>query len=407
MKLLFIGVFLFLGSLAEAATIEAIGGNTSVSVSRSGKELRLAQGATLEKEDVIHTNDAVIDVRYPDRSLVRVARNSSYKVEAKDSSTQKLIAELLLGAVRILVPERQDKSKVRLELQTPNGVVGVRGTEFFVEHSKQTDLFMIHGEVSFANRSDSKNSKKIAAGYKSSVSGKMAPQSPQAYSVSDLLKRLDSKSDLFGPLAERKHGAALPVFAKSDVTSKPENIAAAKPNILLPPAGDQKAVAVAAQNGEALAQNQDTKAEDAPKSKAESDAAKELNLLFLKAALDHNLEDAKKYLEQGADASAKDEDDNTAMHMAVQGESSEDQSLMVLFLATHEVPLDDVNSDKDTALHILLNKTKDGLTAAEAVKALVDNGASATIKNGKKETALQIIKRRKLKIIEKVLLGKK
>jgi hypothetical protein len=137
-SLILLAIFIVSGPMAwgAGALLEAVGGADSVTVQRAGKELQLKKGDTLQMGDEVVTNKSTaVDIRLEDKTLIRVGANSSYKLEAEAKG---LLHRLLGGIVRVLVPPTGDKQAGfdRFRMSTPEGTIGVRGTEFVVIAAK-------------------------------------------------------------------------------------------------------------------------------------------------------------------------------------------------------------------------------------------------------------------------------
>lgn len=212
--LILLAIFAISGTTAWAsAKIEAIGGAETVSVKREGKEVLLKKGDELKAGDeVITSKSSAVDLRFSDKSLIRVGANSSYRLE--EDAGKNLFHRLVGGIVRVLVPPKKDSasSGVRFRMNTPEGTIGVRGTEFVViRQNDQTTLKGLEGEVLFgkANADFASESSFVIVkrGFESSVKAGGDPSSPKAFSLPSYLKEIDGKGNsVFGVLAERSSG---------------------------------------------------------------------------------------------------------------------------------------------------------------------------------------------------------
>lgn len=199
-------------AFADEARIVDLGGGSDVLVKREGKDIRL------KKEDVLKVGDELVtdkkgsvDIRLSDKTLIRVGANSSYKLE-EDSTVKKFLHKLLNGIVRVVVP-KGGNGEIKFRMDTPDGTIGVRGTEFVVDRrGKETLLQGLEGSVLFgaqnSNFSDASQYVLVSEGMQSIVkAGDKRPSEPQAFDRRKQLQVFDSKEGVFGELAARKHGA--------------------------------------------------------------------------------------------------------------------------------------------------------------------------------------------------------
>ena len=222
-------VFIHGSSFAAGAVIEAIGGADHVQVNRSGKQLLLKKGESLELGDELSTDQRTsVDVRLDDRTTIRVGVNSSYKM-VEDSHSKQLFHRLLSGIVRILVPQSKEpgKKEIRFRMTTPEGTIGVRGTEFVVQHLEskgQTVLHGLEGIVSFGPEntdfSATANFVEVKKGFQSSITkGAAKAVTPEAFDLDAYKQQINGPMGAFAPLAGRlgseqiSRGGAVPVTA--------------------------------------------------------------------------------------------------------------------------------------------------------------------------------------------------
>lgn len=374
---LFVAIYLISFSI-QAAKLEAVGMGKSVKVIQNGKSKNIEAGAELGKGDIVETDsESVADIRYENKSLVRIAKSSKYMVESNVASADHIITELLQGAVRILVPQSQDK-KLKFELRTPQSVVGVRGTEFFVEESAGvTDLYMLHGEVDFAKGNTFKNAIRVSAGNRSQVKAKADPSKPEKFELSKLLERLDSASGLFGPLAERKHGFSavaskeenLPMPQESNAKAK-EVVALAKPKMPISEGGDK-------------------------------------NLQFRAAVQALDLDKVKTLFDAGGiDLDLRDEHGNSYLHMAVSAEDNDDKIHVITFLATSGANPNAINDEKLSPLHVAIQEAESSEEVKPVISALLSYSANPKLKDKKGRDVLEYAKSRKFKDLEALLRKK-
>lgn len=353
-------------AFAAEAIVEAIGGAESVSVQRAGKELKLKKGEKLEKGDeVVTSRNVAVDIRFEDKTLIRVGANSSYKLEAEPKS---LLHRLMSGIVRVLVPPSPDNKAGfdRFRMNTPEGTIGVRGTEFVVIAGKgQTTLKGLEGEVLFgkagADFGQAGSYVSVKKGYQSNVAAGGSPAAPSEFPLATYLKEIDGKGGAFGALSAR---------AGTAVKSRSALVAKAEPKSLKVAPTPQKAKMKAMSLG------------------AKKEAAKEADqdpseALFF-AAMMGDIEKAKAALKKGADLNSKHDYQNTALHAA----SLESKYDMMKFLMEKGADVNAKNQEGLTPLMLVAFETGD----ATAAMALIDGKARVDEKDRYNVTAFDFAK---------------
>jgi hypothetical protein len=348
---------------AAGARIEALAGAGVVSVKRAGKDLKLKEGDQVEAGDELTTDrHTAVDLRFDDKSLIRVGANSSYRMEEEKTG---LWHHLLSGIVRVLVPPtpHSKEGAVRFRLSTPEGTIGVRGTEFVVIRSKgETTLKGLEGEVMFgpsgADFSQETSFVFVKRGYESSVKAGGKPTAAKTFPLSSYLKGIDAQGGVFGALASRK---GTPVKTRSPVIAKnPGPAPKAVPSLK----GKEKSVTVSKKKEEAKEVDWDEK-------------------LFL-AASNGDLATAKTALKKGAEINSRHIDDNTPLHAA----AVESQMDMVKWLIQNGADVNAKNKYGYTPLMVVAFESG----SAEIATVLLDNGAHLKEKDPKGITALDLAK---------------
>jgi hypothetical protein len=203
-----------LSAYANEAKISEIGGASSVLVKRAGKDLQLKKADLLQVGDELITDKlSSVDIRLHDRSLIRIGANSSYKLQ-EDSKLKQFLHMLLNGFARISVPKNASgKSEgIKFRMDTPEGTIGVRGTEFIVERAgKETKLKGLEGHVLFgaanADFSDESQFVSVKEGFESRVkAGEKKPSDPVKFDLRAERNAADAKTGPFAALAHLKHG---------------------------------------------------------------------------------------------------------------------------------------------------------------------------------------------------------
>jgi hypothetical protein len=339
-----------------------LGGAETVTVKRAGKELKLKKGEGLELGDEVYTNrTTAVDIRLADKTLIRVGANSVYKLEGE---SQNLLHRLLSGIVRVLVPPSNEAKtgSVRFQLNTPEGTIGVRGTEFVVIAAKGlTTLKGLEGEVLFgalgADFGKAEGYVAVKQGFQSSVATGGKADAPKAFPLPAYLKEIDGRGGVFGALAAR---TGTPVKTRSAVA---------------PPAGRAKPAVVASLKSRVI-----------DKAKAPTKAKEEENpdqMLFF-AASAGNMNQAKEALKKGADVNSKHIDGNTALHVA----AVEAKYDMMKFLVDNQADVNAKNNYGYTPLMVVAFETGD----AKAAFLLVESKARVGEKDSHGVTALDLAK---------------
>lgn len=352
-------------AFAAGALVEAIGGADSVAVQRAGKELKLKKGEKLEAGDEVVTGrNVAVDIRFEDKTLIRVGANSSYKLESEPKG---LLHRLMSGIVRVLVPPSPDAKTgfERFRLNTPEGTIGVRGTEFVVIAGKgQTTLKGLEGEVLFgkagADFGQAGSFVSVKKGYQSSVATGGSPAAPAEFPLASYLKEIDGKGGVFGALSAR---AGTQVKARSAVVAKAELKAPVAPTPLKP---RMKALSIG----------------------AKKEAAKEAELdpdetLFFAASVG-DIEKAKAAIKKGANVNSKHLNQNTALHAA----AVQSKYDMMKLLIENNADVNAKNQDGLTPLMVVAFETGD----ATAAVVLIDGKARVDEKDRNGVTALDLAK---------------
>jgi|GEM_PF-6139599 len=359
-RMLLISLFIFCISgagLAQAAPgkIEEVAVGSLVKVSRAGTIVRLKKGDPLQSGDEVTTDaNTAVDIRLEDETLIRIGISSTYRIQ-EDSKINTLIHRLLSGAVRVLVPKSEVKSSlVKFRLFTPEGTIGVRGTEFVVLRSEgKTQLKGLDGNVMFgpaeADFSNDSVFVSVGRGYSSTVlaGGKPAAK-PEKFDLPKYKSELDSKSGLFGPLAARVEGSNTHLRADNSSVSKPE------------PA--LKVAAAPAPKVQEPKENVGTKP-----------AGNGINYqkMLLDGALNGRLNDVKEALENGANINDVDMLKHSALQIALMEKDDQSKEIF-LHLVASGANLDVLDERGDTPLMYIARNRLD----IEYAKALVEEGGA-------------------------------
>jgi len=365
---------IFAPALAEAsvARIDKVGAGSSVKVQRGTATVRLHEGDSLEAGDEVSTDaNTAVDIRLEDESLIRVGVNSSYKVQ-EDSKLHMLVHKLLSGVVRVLVtPRKPGDPQIKFRLETPEGTIGVRGTEFVVlETGGKTQVKGLDGRVVFGGHVEDlvacANCVTVTAGFESEIGadGK-APGRAQKFNLREYLNTINGSGGAFGPLNARA-ASEKRVYARDSAAPVPVPSRAAGP---------------------AVAVNTATQPQPTPPPKKPVAQKKDYQTLLLKAALEGDVPLAQDALKHGADIDAPAA--KSLGHTPLQVAMLEDKKDMFMFLvkeganvdiadehgytpmmfcAVHKLDMEFVYALVNPGAAELDLATKDGKTAADIAK---------------------------------------
>jgi hypothetical protein len=191
-SMLLISYLLFQGSFAMAA--EAVGKFTHV----EGKVDILREGAfpaiTAKVQDQLYAKDIVrtksaskAEIIFKDNTVLQIAQRSRIDIsEYYTGDTSKSVIKLTRGQVKAVVDKNVTKrislapDANRFEIQTPNAVAGVRGTEFYVAYDRNvTTVLLKEGNVCVFNLKAQENVVCLPPNYIVTVTGVMIPQQPR------------------------------------------------------------------------------------------------------------------------------------------------------------------------------------------------------------------------------------
>lgn len=374
-KSLILGVILLApmqGAVAAGPLLEAIGGSSSVSVLRAGKEIKLSKGDLLQTGDELKTDaNTAVDIRFEDKSIIRVGANSTYRLE-ENSKVKQMLHRLLSGIVRVIVPPTAggaDGKPMRFRMDTPEGTIGVRGTEFVVIAGKgETTVKGFEGEVLFgaigADLSDPGQFVAVTEKVESTVRKGGKPMAPKTFDRAKYIKDIERKGGPFAVLAARKSETYL---ARSKV-EVPKAVAAA-------PAAKAKAKTKGI--GSTLNVSRPAKKNESP------------DEVLFRAASAGDLSAATAALKNGANINYKDKESKTLGFTPLHAASFFGHTDMVKFLVKNRADANAKTANGETPLMIVAQ----GEGKAENALYLIDNPFSAAKideTNNKGETALQI-----------------
>lgn len=168
LRFLMVGLLLFGQSIAfaegEFASVEKLNGKV------------LVNGKSLTKKDVVKNNDVI---KVLEKSFLKLRANDGTKILIGPKSNitislskKKLPLRMDLGSLRWISPS---KGKIYNGITTPNAVLGVRGTDFFVERDAtfdETQMICFEGNVTLTSTLNKKDSKNVGPGQWGGIGGR-------------------------------------------------------------------------------------------------------------------------------------------------------------------------------------------------------------------------------------------
>lgn len=366
LKTLVISMAFGSAAFAGPPVLEMIGGGNSVAVMRAGKEIQLKKGESLNLGDeVVTSRSSSVDIRLEDKTLIRVGSNSSYRYE-EDSAAKKILHRLMGGIVRVLVPKVENPQGIRFQMKTPQGTIGVRGTEFVViQEGANTSLKGLEGTVMFgpANADFAQEAQfvMVKKGFQSIVAAGGKPSDPAGFDLPAYLKELKDAKGAFGALAQRDHGVI-----KTRGASVAPALGATTPAA---PKGSSNSLI-----------KEKVKAEV-----AKAPSADPSEQLFV-AAAKGDIATMEKALKAGADVNKPLMAKSTALHAAAANNKLDSG----IWLIKHGAKVDLKDEDGRTPLMTVVTES----ASLKFVTLIIDAGAEEDAKDNEGHTALSLAKER-------------
>lgn len=193
---------LMLNSVSPAEGMEAVGSFTHVAgkvdVLRGGAPaIAVKKGDPVFVKDIVRTkSDSKAEILFIDGNLLRLAQRTRIDISEyiTDGAQTKEIIKLPRGKVEALVEKKLaqrisvSKEANKFEIHTPNAVAGVRGTDYFVFHSRNlTGILVKDGTVYVFNPEFPEIIVPVNAGSFTSVSAKAPPEAPRPATEAEML----------------------------------------------------------------------------------------------------------------------------------------------------------------------------------------------------------------------------
>lgn len=129
---------LFAGSAAAADIAQIKTSKGNVLVERGSQRLAGASGLHLQQADIVRTgSDGTVGITFTDNTMMSAGPNSVIALDryAFNSTTHegRLEASLRSGTLSVVSGKIAKQSPDAMTVKTPATILGVRGTEFFVQ----------------------------------------------------------------------------------------------------------------------------------------------------------------------------------------------------------------------------------------------------------------------------------
>ena len=172
--------------------VSAVEGNADVLRGGALPAVPLKAGDSVSVGDVVRTkSDARVEIVFEDGTVLRVAPRSRIDISEYEPGSRGTI-RLPRGKIQAVVNKDLAKKAGlkepnRFEVHTPNAVAGVRGTDFFVYHSRNvTGVLVREGTVYTFNPEVPKVVVNVPAGTGTTVAPRRAPHPPRAVAEGDI-----------------------------------------------------------------------------------------------------------------------------------------------------------------------------------------------------------------------------
>ncbi len=149
---------------ADFASVTKLKGKVTI----NGKTATIK--SLIKDKDLIAVDEkSFIKLKATDNTLIIVGPKSQLKV---DLSSKKIPVEIIGGSLRWISP---GPKKVYLGVKSKNAVLGVRGTDFYVEKNNifnETQMVCFSGEVLMINSKDRTDKKTVKSGQWGGIGGR-------------------------------------------------------------------------------------------------------------------------------------------------------------------------------------------------------------------------------------------
>lgn len=131
--------------LALVISVEG-GGNPKIRKKAGIESVAGVNSKLLPGDRIITDKASTVSLSLSDGTIIKVGRNSEYKVESNEkvSGFMTWVFSLTKGSIRALVERSPDKKTVKFRVNTPVGTMGVRGTELIVSYNEVTNVMEVY-----------------------------------------------------------------------------------------------------------------------------------------------------------------------------------------------------------------------------------------------------------------------
>ena len=144
LTIVFLIAFATVTSGMQVAEITYLQGKSFVGTTKQGPWKALAKGMQVAQGQFIRTDKTgIVEITLPDRSVVRLAPNTLHRIDKAyfpEKNTPRFTARLFFGKMWAKVSQSQHIGRGRFDIKTPTAIVGVRGTVYNVNASKDKSV---------------------------------------------------------------------------------------------------------------------------------------------------------------------------------------------------------------------------------------------------------------------------
>jgi len=195
-------------TVGQLVSIEPASSNQTLKVINGTDQRQAEPGSAVYKGDRVRTEkDQTAMLSFADDSTLVVGSNSDISVAeyAKDPATESSRIQLAAGLVRALVKKAYSVANPFV-VETPNAAMGVRGTDFVVEHDRDSghsELHTMEGAVVLGKSrqefADTSRSHLVSAGQTSLFrKGMEKPEAPKSFDRDQYRAKLAARAPSLG-----------------------------------------------------------------------------------------------------------------------------------------------------------------------------------------------------------------
>lgn len=128
---------------AADVVVESISGTGSVELRSAGKNTIAQEGDSVGSGGHVVTGDAVaVRLLYPNGTHLTLSARTDLEVHSPETGAPS--GALLQGSISVAVPKTVAPAQRKFFIKTTSAVMGVRGTEFVVDHDAKTERTELH-----------------------------------------------------------------------------------------------------------------------------------------------------------------------------------------------------------------------------------------------------------------------